>query len=165
MGSVTDPRLEHFKPEPANYTQRLAIGPKFLATLFISNSTKERKQRFSRELLKWVKNGDIAYKRLLVNQHVLDEAATHLKKKGSPDDAFNCVKTTLSSEIFEICRTDSEEFEEACHSFCKFDDHDGAMTDFLTKTFLENSETSYLATWDGHYQAFKQVKPLPRCDY
>lgn len=167
MSSVDEPRIAHFQPEPTDYTQRLVIGPKFLASLFKSNlsESEEREQHFSRKFLKWVKNEELPYKRLILNQHALDEAATHLKKKGSPDTAFSCVDTVLSSEIFNVRVTNRDEFKDACNTFCKFDDHDGAMTDFITKSVIENSDTSYLVTWDSHYQAFDQVKLLPRCDY
>lgn len=167
MATVETPRLNHFKPHSSDYTQLLAIGPKFLASVFRSNpdESQKRNQRFSRNLIKWIKEGDIVYKRLLLNQHALDEAATHLKKNASPNDAFRCVNTALSSDIIEIKSTANDEFESACETFCRYDDHDGAMTDFITRSFVRSSETVYLATWDHHYQAFDGMRLLPRCDY
>lgn len=167
MPAVNEPRLEHFKPYSANYTQHLSMGPKFISSIFHTNPTGEgkRKQLFSQSLLTWIKDGDLAYKRILVSQHAFDESATRLKKKSSTKDAIDCVQTILSSEIFEVRGADYEEFESACETFCEYDDHDGAMTDFITKTFTENTKTSYLATWDSHYQSFRNLDLLPRCDY
>lgn len=167
MSGITQPRLAHFSPDPSEYTQRLVLGPKFLASMFRSNPDDDAapNQRFARALLDWMRNEEIAYKRLLINQHVLDEAATHLKKHNVPAAAFECVETVRSSELFVICETDAEAFAESCRTFCEYDDHDGAMTDFITKTFLERSETPYLATWDDHYQPFSDLNLVPRCDY
>lgn len=167
MSSISDPRLAHFKPNTSDYTQTLILGPKFLASIFRSDPTDDeiRQQEFSQELLKWIRDEEIAYKRILINQHALDEAATHLKKHSSPDDAFQCVRTVMASKIFVVDVPDDNVFERACDTFCEFEDHEGALTDFITKTFLEDSDTPYLATWDGHYQSFRELKLLPRCDY
>ena len=168
MRQVPEPRIEHFNPYPNNYSQKLVVGPKFLGSIFRSNPSGDeegRRQRFSTELLRWMKNEEIPYKRLIVNRHVLDEAATRLKKKARPRDAFRCVKTVLESKVIVVQKMDDDAFDEACTGFREFSDHEGAMTDFVTKTFTQNSDTSYLATWDSHYQAFEDITLLPLCDY
>jgi hypothetical protein len=168
MSRITEQRPAHFRPDHREFTQQLCVGPKFLASAFVSdpsNDEQRRKWRFSRKLFQLITESVVPYTRVLLNRHVLDEAATRLKKKSRPEDAFDCVGTVRSSEIFDVRVLDEETFTDACNRFRAFDDHDGAMTDFLTKSFVEHVEASYLATWDDHYQAFDDLRLLPHCDY
>lgn len=166
MNLPENPRQAHFTPEPTRHTERVVIGPKFLASLFRSkNSNKEKKQKhqFATKLIRLIRDEEVAYRDIRVNQHVLDEAATRLKDKCSPKDAFTCVKTVRDSELFTIDQVSEQAYSNACDLFLKYDDHGGAFTDFITATYTTNHSASYLATWDSHYREFDKLLLLPNC--
>lgn len=166
MNLPEKPRQAHFVPEPIRYTERVVVGPKFLASLFRSkNSNKEKRHKhcFAAKLIEFIRDEEIAYRDIRVNQHVLDEAATSLKDKSKPGDAFKCVETVCSSELFTIDQVSEETYSTACNLFMKYDDHGGAFTDFVTAAYTTNHSASYLATWDSHYREFDQLLLLPNC--
>jgi predicted nucleic acid-binding protein len=166
--TVDEPRREHFKPYRDRYTSVVCAGPKFLASMFVSNASNDeerRKERFAGKLLGLIREDELPYSRVVINNHVLDEAATRLKKKHCFEDAYDCVNTVRESMLIEVRTLSENDLNDAYESFMKFDDHEGAMTDFLNKTFVEASETPYVAVWDDHYEAFDDLRLLPNCDY
>jgi len=168
MSEVDTPRRAHFNPSGANLSTELVIGPKFLFSVFQtdqSNDEEARKARFAKKLLSLIREEELPFRRLLVTRHALDEAATRLKKKAKPADAFECVSTVLKSEVYCLTVLDTETFDEACTDFRSYDDHGGAMTDFITKAFVEAQTTDYVVTWDDHYRAFDELELFPNCEH
>lgn len=166
--TVDDPRRDHFTPYRDRYTPVVCAGPKFLASMFVSgpsNDEERRKRRFAGHLLTLIQSRELPYSRILTNNHVLDEAATRLKKKHSFEDAYDCVNTVRSSDSVEVRSLSQDTLDDAYETFVSFDDHGGAMTDFLNKAFVERTETPYVAVWDEHYEAFDDLRLLPNCDY
>ncbi len=166
--TVEGPRREHFKPYQDRYCPVVCVGPKFLASMFVSNPSNDeerRKERFADNLLESIRETELPYSRILINNHVLDEAATRLKKKHCFEDACDCVSTARESDVIEIRPLSKDKLDDAYETFVGFDDHGGAMTDFLNKSFVEASETPYVAVWDDHYEAFDDLRLLPNCDY
>ena len=79
--TVDDPRRGHFTPYRDRYTPVVCTGPKFLASMFVSdpsNDEERRKRRFADRLLALIQNQELPYSRILTNNHVLDEAATRV---------------------------------------------------------------------------------------
>lgn len=166
MSLPDEPRQVHFTPDPERYTERIVVGPKFLASLFRSkneNEEKKQKHRFAKKLIELIRDEEVAYRDIRVNQHVLDEAATKLKDKCSPTDAFKCVNTVRDSNLFTVDTVSDEIYSEACNRFVEYDDHGGAFTDFITTAYTESHPASYLATWDSHYREFDSLLLLPNC--
>lgn len=166
--TVDEPRREHFRPDHDQYTQFVCVGPKFLASVFVTDPSGDehrRRRRFARRLLRSIRDRELPYTRVVVTDHVVDEAATRLKKKHRHADAVDCLERIRESDIVEIRSVSRTEFDAACEAFVAFDDHDGVMTDFLTKSFVEAAELSYVATWDSHYRAFDNLSLLPNCDH
>lgn len=166
MSLPDSPEHAHFAPDYNQYTERLVVGPKFLASLFFSecsNDQEAQKHEFGMKLIRLIEDKEIAYRDIRVNQHVLDEAATHLKDKHSRTDAFRCVRTVRNSELFTIDSVSDTAYTDACQRFVEYTDHDGAFTDFVTAAYLEEQKASYLVTWDSHYRAFEDVLLLPYC--
>lgn len=166
--SVDTPTREHFRPDRSGYTQFVCVGPKFLASVFVTtpaNEDERRRRRFARKLVELVGDGELPFTRVAVNDHVVDEAATRLKKKHGHADAVECVNRVRESTVVEIRSVSCAELDAACDAFVAFDDHGGAMTDFLTKAFVEQSALSHVATWDKHYRAFDQLTLLPNCEH
>jgi predicted nucleic acid-binding protein len=130
-----------------------------------SNDRESRKERFAEKLLRLIREDELPYSKIVLNDHVLDEAATRLKKKHCFEDASDCVNTVRESKLVEIRTLSPDELNRSYEAFVDFDDHGGAMTDFLNKTFVEASETPYVAVWDDHYEAFDDLRLLPNCDY
>jgi len=168
MSKVDTPRRAHFKPYDRNYATGLVIGPKFLTSVFRtdhSNDEEARKARFAEKLLSLMRDEELPFRQLLVTRHALDEAATRLKKKAKPSDAFVCVTTVFDSDVYCLKELDTETFTDACTDFTEYNDHDGAMTDFITKAFVEAQATDYVVTWDDHYEAFDELELLPNCEH
>ncbi|SEO32151.1 Predicted nucleic acid-binding protein, contains PIN domain [Halorientalis persicus] len=168
MSEVDTPRHTHFQPYNGNYTTSLVIGPKFLVSVFRtnhSNDEESRKGRFAEKLLTLIRDEELPFRQLLVTHHTLDEAATRLKKKAQPSDAFDCVTTVRESKVYCLTDLDVDTFDSACTDFTKYGDHGGAMTDFINKAFVEVQTTDYIATWDDHYEAFDELELLPHCDH
>ncbi|MEZ3116521.1 hypothetical protein RYH80_11440 [Halobaculum sp. MBLA0147] len=130
-----------------------------------SNDGERRRERFAGHLLTLIQNQELPYSRILTNNHVLDEAATRLKKKHGFEDAHDCVDTVRDSDNIEVRSLSQDALDDAYETFVSFDDHGGAMTDFLNKAFVERTETPYVAVWDEHYEAFDDLRLLPNCDY
>jgi predicted nucleic acid-binding protein len=79
IGPVTP---EHFRPGQVRH--QLFVGPKFLYALF---SPKDRMHPVSRAFMTFIRDGELPYRRLVLNEHIVDEAATRLKKQASVRNA------------------------------------------------------------------------------
>jgi predicted nucleic acid-binding protein len=73
IGTITP---EHFRP--GHVRHQVVVGPKFLYALF---NPKDQMHAVSRAFMTFVRDGDLPYRRLIVNDHIVDEAATRLKNR------------------------------------------------------------------------------------
>lgn len=74
IGTVTP---VHFQPGQVRH--RVFVGPKFLYSLF---NPKDKMNAVSRAFMAFIREGDLPFRYLLVNEHIVDEAATRLEKTG-----------------------------------------------------------------------------------
>lgn len=169
---IDEPKTAHFLPSQERWTDTVVVGQKFLASIFYSfdrdtpgNSDEEiRKRDFSHKFIQGIKDSELPFERIIVNQHTIDEAATHLKRNYSTGEAINCVQIVRSSDVFEIASVDSELFIEVCERFDSWSDQDGSFTDFVIGVQSELNNRRCIATWDSHYTPF-DLELLPNCDW
>ena len=70
IGVVT---AEHFRPGHARH--QVVVGPKFLYALF---NPRDKMYSVSRAFMTFLRDGKLPYRRLIVYDHIADEAATRV---------------------------------------------------------------------------------------
>jgi predicted nucleic acid-binding protein len=152
IGTVT---AEHFRPGTVRH--RVVCGPKFLYALF---NPQDRMHTVSRAFLSFVRDGDLPYRRLLVNDHIVDEAATRLKKQASIRNAATFLTTLEQSDLYQFESVSQEVFEAATDRFVEWTDLDASLTDFIVASHMAELGVEHILTYDRHYDAF-DVTTLP----
>lgn len=152
IGTVT---AEHFRP--GHIRHQVVCGPKFLYALF---NPKDRMHTVSRAFLTFVRDGDLPYRRLIVNDHIVDEAATRLKKQASMQNAATFLTTLDESDLYQFESVTSEVFDDAKATFVEWTDLDASLTDFIVASHMEELDIDHILTYDQHYDAF-DVTTLP----
>lgn len=152
IGTVT---AEHFRP--ANVRHEVVVGPKFLYALF---APRDRMHGVARAFMTFVRDGDLPYRHLVVNEHVVDEAATRLQKQASIRNAATFLSTLDESTVYQHERVPDEAFEAAKRTFAEWTDLDASFTDFVVAEQMDSLGIDYIATFDSDYEAF-DVTTLP----
>ena len=152
IGRVT---AEHFRPEQIRH--RAIVGPKFLYALF---NTNDDMHVVSRTFMEFVRDGDLPYRHLLLNEHVVDEAATRLKKQASTQHATKFLATLTDSQLYQLEYVPEEIFERAAITFTEWTDLDASFTDFVVAEHMNELGVDHIVTYDRHYDAF-DVATLP----
>jgi predicted nucleic acid-binding protein len=146
IGTITP---AHF--QPGQVSHRLFLGPKFLYALF---NPRDRMHVVSEAFLKFLRAGDLPYRRLLVNEHIVDETATRLKKQASMRHAEKFITTLEESDLYHLLTVSVDVFERAQTTFLDWTDLDASFTDFVVATHMTDEGVDYIATYDRHYDAF-----------
>lgn len=152
IGTVT---AEHFRP--GSIRHRIFVGPKFLYALFTPN---DRMHAVSRAFMHFVRDGTLPYRRLVVNEHVVDEAATRLKKQASIRNAKTFLQTLDESSLYRLEAVPEHVFEDAMETFCEWTDLDASLTDFTVASHMSALDLDHILTYDRHFQAF-DITSLP----
>lgn len=152
IGTVT---AEHFRPGSVRH--RVVCGPKFLYALF---NPKDRMHAVSHAFMTFLRDGDLPYRRLLVNDHIVDEAATRLKKQASVRNATTFLETIEESNLYQFESVSVDVFETATDRFVEWTDLDASMTDFVVDAHMTELDIDHILTYDRHYDAF-DVTTLP----
>lgn len=109
IGTVT---VDHFAP--GGIRHQVVVGPKFLYALF---NPKDRLHPVARAFMAFVRDGDLPYRRLVLNEHIVDEGATRLKKQASMRNAAGLVSTLASSDVYRLESVSDAAFESAMNRF------------------------------------------------
>ena len=152
IGTVT---VAHFDPGPVRH--QVVLGPKFLYALF---NPRDKMHPVSRAFMNFVRDGDLPYRRLVVNDHIVDEAATRLKKQASMGNATMFLTTVEDSDLYRFESVSRDVFEEATETFRQWDDLDASLTDFTVAVHMDKLDIDHILTYDRHYDAF-DVTTLP----
>lgn len=152
VGTVT---AEHFRP--GHVRHQVIIGPKFLYALF---NPRDRMHPVSRAFMTFVRDGDLPYRRLIVNDHIVDEAATRLKKQASMQNAASFLTTLDESTLYQFESVSETVFDDAKATFVEWTDLDASFTDFVVAAHMDQLEVDHILTYDQHYDAF-DVTTLP----
>jgi predicted nucleic acid-binding protein len=152
IGTITP---EHFRP--GHVRHQVVVGPKFLYALF---NPKDQMHAVSRAFMTFVRDGDLPYRRLIVNDHIVDEAATRLKKQASMRNAASLLTTLDESTLYQFDSVSEDVFADAKATFIEWTDLDASLTDFTVAAHMEDLEVDHILTYDRHYDAF-DVTTLP----
>ncbi|MUV59398.1 hypothetical protein GJ634_00825 [Halobacterium sp. CBA1126] len=114
----------------------------------------------SRAFMAFVRDGDLPYRRLIVNDHIVDEAATRLKKQASMRNAATFLTTIDESTLYQSESVPEDAFEDAKSTFIEWTDLDASLTDFTVAAHMQALEVDHILTYDRHYDAF-DVTTLP----
>jgi predicted nucleic acid-binding protein len=152
LGMVT---AEQFRP--GHVRHRVVVGPKFLYALF---NPRDRMHTVARAFMAFVRDGDLPYRRLIVNGHIVDEAATRLKKQAALQNAVSFLTTLDESTLYQFESVSEDVFAEVTDMFIEWTDLDASFTDFVVATHMATLEIDHILTFDRHYEAF-DVTTLP----
>jgi len=152
IGTVT---AEHFRP--GHVRHQVVVGPKFLYALF---NPRDQMHAVSRAFMAFVRDGDLPYRRLIVNEHIVDEAATRLKKQASIRNAASFLTTLDESTLYQFASVSETAFHDAKATFSEWTDLDASFTDFVVAAHMDALDVEHILTYDRHYDAF-DVTPLP----
>lgn len=155
IGTVT---AEHFRPGRVRH--QVVVGPKFLYALF---NPRDEMHPVSRAFMAFVRDGDLPYRRLVVDDHIVDEAATRLKKQVSMRNAASFLTTLEESTLYRFESVSEDVFDDAAATFLEWTDLDASFTDFVVATHANDLEIDHIVTYDRHYDAF-DVTTLPYRD-
>lgn len=152
IGTVT---ADHFRP--GHVRHQVVVGPKFLYALF---NPQDQMHVVSRAFMEFVRDGDLPYRRLVVNDHIVDEAATRLKKQASMQNATTFLETLDESDLYQFESVTEEVFVDARSTFVEWTDLDASFTDFVVAAHMADLDIDHILTYDRHYNAF-DVTALP----
>ena len=152
IGTITP---EHFRP--GHVRHQVVVGPKFLYALF---NPQDQLHAVSRAFMTFVRDGDLPYRRLIVNDHIVDEAATRLKKQASMRNAASFLTTLDESTLYQFESVSENVFDDAKATFVEWTDLDASLTDFTVAAHMEALEVDHILTYDRHYDSF-DVTTLP----
>jgi len=152
IGTVT---AGHFQPSGVRH--RVVLGPKFCYALF---APTDRMHPVSRAFLDFVHNGDLPYRRFVVDDHIVDEATTRLKKQSSMDNAAAFLSTVDESDLYRFECVPPAVFADASERLREWTDLDASLTDFVVAAHMAELGIDHVLTYDRHYDAF-DVTALP----
>lgn len=110
--------------------------------------------------MEFVRDGELPYRRLIVNEHIVDEAATRLTKQASMNHASTFLQTLDESSLYHHESVSESVFESATQTFIDWTDIDASFTDFVVVAHMEAIEVDHIVTFDSHFDAF-DVTTLP----
>ncbi|ACV12543.1 nucleic acid-binding protein contains PIN domain- like region [Halorhabdus utahensis DSM 12940] len=146
VGTVTP---EHFRPSAVHH--QAVLGPKFLYALF---NPRDEMHAVSRAFMTFIRDGELPYRRLILNDHIVDEAATRLKKQASIRHAVTFLETIEESTLYQLEPVPGDVFEAGTGRFREWTDLDASCTDFVVASHMADLDIEYLLTYDQHYEAF-----------
>lgn len=152
IGTVT---AEHFRP--GHVRHQVVVGPKFLYALF---NPRDRMHAVTRAFMAFVRDDELPYRRLVVNDHIVDEAATRLKKQASMQHATSFLRTLEESALYQFEGVPEDVFDDATSTFLEWTDLDASFTDFIVAAHMTELGVDHILTFDRHYDAL-DVTPLP----
>jgi predicted nucleic acid-binding protein len=152
IGTVT---AEHFRP--GHVRHQVVVGPKFLYALF---NPRDQMHHVSRAFMAFIREGDLPYRRLIVNDHIVDEAAIRLKKQATMRNAASFLTTLNESTLYQFESVSMDVFRDGKGMFVEWTDLGASFTDFVVAAHMDALEVEQILTYDRHYEAF-DVTTLP----
>lgn len=156
IGTVT---AHHFRP--ASVRHRVAVGPKALYALFAPGDAMHP---VVRAFMAFVRDGDLSYRRVVANDHAVDEAATRLKKRASQERAATMLATLDESDVYRRDVVDEDVVADAAERFVDWEDHGGSFTDFVVAAHMDDEGLDHVLSFDRHLEAF-DVTTVPYRTY
>jgi len=148
IGTVTP---SHFKSNDRTVPRTCVLGPKFLYALY---NPDEAFHDIAYAFLTFVREEQLPYRRFVVNEHIIDEAATRLKKRAD----MACVESFLlaieTSDFFDIVPLDADTFECVRERYMDWDDNSASFTDFTIGVQMERHGIEHIMTFDSDLELF-----------
>ena len=107
----------------------------------------------SRAFMDFFRDGDLPYRRLVVDDHIVDETATRLEKQASMRQAAAFLTTLGESSLYQFECVSADVFEEARETFADWTDQDASFTDCVVSAHMADLELDHILTYDQHYDA------------
>lgn len=148
LGTVTP---GHFYGGGDAFPQSCVLGPKFLYALY---NPAEAFHDVAYAFLTFVRDEELPYRRFVVNEHVVDEAATRLKKRAGMPEAHAFLDALAESEYFAFESVDEETFQTVRRRFREWDDDSASFTDFAVGVQMEALGLDHVMTFDSDLALF-----------
>lgn len=110
-------RPAHYYPRDVRH--QIVTGPKFLYAMF---NPADKMHTVSTALRDFIQQKELPYNHLVVNDHIIDEAATRLKKNASLRNAVIFLETVRDGQYFTFKSTPASVFTHATERFSEWDD-------------------------------------------
>ena len=156
IGTIT---VAHF--QPGRIRHRVFVGPKVCYALF---NQHDRLHPVARAFMAFVRDGDLPYRQLIVNEHVVDEAATRLKKRAGMPNAQQFLETLEESSLLRLEPLPDGAFAAAVERFRAWTDHDASVTDFVVASHMAEIGVDHLLTFDRDFDPF-ELTTLPYWEF
>lgn len=148
IGPVTP---AHFLGGDDGHPRSCVLGPKFLYALY---NPDDAFHDVAYAFLTFVRNEQLPYRRFVVNEHVVDEAATRLKKRARMPEAGAFLDAVETSEHFALVTVDEDTFRTVRRRFRDWDDNTASFTDFTIGVQMAALELEHVMTFDAHLALF-----------
>lgn len=148
IGTVTP---GHFDSDDGTVPRTCVLGPKFLYALY---NPDEEFHDIAYAFLTFVREEQLPYRRFVVNEHIIDEAATRLKKRADMTCVTSFLSTIETSGFFDIVSLDAETFEHVRERFMDWDDNSASFTDFTIGVQMERHGLEHIMTFDSDLEMF-----------
>jgi predicted nucleic acid-binding protein len=141
----------HFYSGDEYVPRTCVLGPKFLFALY---NPDEAFHDVSHAFLRFVRDEELPYRRFVVNDHAVDEAATRLKKRASMTEATAFLQALAESKYFDVCPVTDDTFKEIRKRFVDWDDNPASFTDFVIGVQMETRGIEHVMTFDSDLELF-----------
>lgn len=148
IGPITP---DHFLGGGSTRPRSCALGPKFVYSLYNPDDVFHD---VAYAFLTFVRNEALPYRRFVLNEHVVDEATTRLKKRAGMPEATSFLAALEDSEYFDLSPLDTETFRQARRRFRDWDDNDASFTDFTIGVQMEARGLETVMTFDSDLALF-----------
>lgn len=155
LGTVTP---GHFYGGGTDIPRSCVLGPKFLYALY---NPADEFHPVAHAFLTFIRNDQLPYRRFVVNQHIVDEAATRLKKRAGMPETTAFLNALDGSQYFDLEPLDSESFRTVRSRFREWDDNDASFTDFTIGVQMEVLQLEHVMTFDSDLAVFDVVTHPP----
>lgn len=140
-----------------------AFGPETVGTtsVFVDSSAlfalfhpRDEYHDGARTFLEGLRDGSLPYRRLYVNDYVLDEVATRLRYRVTHDRAVTALETVDESDLYRFEFVDRETYRDGREIFESDGDHELSLTDAVIVAHADELGVDHAFTYDGDFEQF-----------
>lgn len=145
--------IGHFQSRGVRH--RAFVVPKFRYALF---NPRDRMQVVLRTFMEFIRDGDLPYRRLLLDGHIVDESATRLKKVAALQHAGKFLQAVDESDLYRLEFVSEDAFHGAKKRFIAGTELDASFTDFVIAAHMSEMGVDHFVTDDSHFEAFGDTR-------
>lgn len=141
-------RLDRFRPS------RMGPTPLFLDTSGLFPYFYEHVEEHSEAtaFLSAVFDGELPYRPLFVNQHVLDEVTMLLLSRVSHAAAVRAIDVLYHSDVVTLLQVGDDRVEETAATFRRYDDHPISFTDHTIGVQARRRDVDHVFSYDADFE-------------